>query len=164
MEQGVELYPYLPLARKIETIRESKKGNFNHDKYLNSGSHTIGALAEVIVGEVLGQEPSLTDVIDDGFDFILADGRTVDTKAATFYKAPDLKVPVTTTKWSDIYVLVSINTDRMLGRVEGYATKEEVQRATVKTYGTDSRYGKNFAIGRSALHPLSDLLHISGES
>jgi hypothetical protein len=162
-EQGVELYPYLPLARKIETIRESKKGNLNHNSYLNSGSHLIGALAEVIVGEVLGLAPSLSDVIDNGFDFVLADGRTVDTKAATYYKSPDIKVPVTTTKWADLYILVSLNTDRMLGRVEGYATKEEVQRAPVKTYGTDSRYGKNFAIGRNALHPLHELLQIKGE-
>jgi hypothetical protein len=117
-----------------------------------------------MVGEALGLEPSYSDVIDDGFDFVLPDGRSIDTKAATFYKSPDIKVPVKTTKWADIYVLVSLNTDRMLGRVEGYATKDEVQSAEVKTYGSDSRYGKNFAVGRDALHPLHELLQRKGDS
>ena len=99
------------------------KQNYKSSRYLNADSHEHSKWGEWLFAEKFG----LVDAINwdvqaegDSYDFLI-NGKTIDIKASSYWRFPELKV-FPNEKKADFYVLVGISKEEKRGRLAGFAS------------------------------------------
>ena len=106
----------------------------------------LGAAGEYLFALFMGIElPSPRSGPDPGWDFVI-DGRRIDVKSREYLR-PDiyLLVPKKEDLRADAYVLAQIDLREWGGRLLGWATRAEVARAQVKSFGYEGYEARTIA-------------------
>jgi hypothetical protein len=129
--------------------RDEEKGHYKSTRNWADGStHGIGEVGIHVYGLVVGAEPDYGGLSkeelrihgDPGVDF-----GGVDVKVATFWRDPDLKVPTSDrSKPAEHYALVAYDVERARAAFLGWATKQELEAASVYDYGHGPSYSINW--------------------
>lgn len=142
--------------QSIAASRDAQKKDYKSTKNWSYGNstHFLGLAAEATFSCYTGIEfdRRLTNVGDPGYDFII-NGKTIDVKGTQYFNDPHLKQYPTPKIWVDYYVLVGIDIAGKRAKICGYATKEEMQNAELRSYG----YGPQRVIECKNLHKIEEL-------
>lgn len=140
----------------IAKRRDEQKKNYSSTKNWSNGNstHFLGVVAECAFSIYSGLDfdENLNVLGDPGYDFVI-NGKTIDVKGTQYFHDPHLKQYPNPKTWVDIYVLVGIDIAQKRAKIFGWATKEEMQGATLKDYG----YGPQRVIECSKLHKIEEL-------
>lgn len=155
MSKWINMAPYWDELQTIAASRDAQKKSYKSTKNWSTGNstHFLGLVAEAAFSCYTGLDlnKSLSPSGDLGYDFII-NGRTVDVKGTQYFNDPHLKQYPTPKVWVDYYFLVGIDIAQKRAKIFGYATREEIQNATMKDYG----YGPQRVVECKDLHTMEE--------
>ena len=124
------------------------------EKMKREQGNEMGFRGELAFAKLYNLEPTdVTVYADDGIDYKLSDGRTVDVKLST-YKNGDLIFDSFDKFKSDIAVLVYGSYDETFVDIAGWVTKEEfIERCNERDYG----YGMRKFLKKANLNDMRTL-------
>lgn len=134
----VQLHPeQIADAHDIAEMRERTPRAYKHRTHAGESgyiTHLIGIMGELAVAEYYGLELELVfNRSDNGVDFTLEDGKTLQVKAVPYFDDPCMKLQPADTK-ADFYMLVCVATVNGYCEIVGTTTRREVLRREPARY------------------------------
>lgn len=130
------LSPFWPWLKWLGRQRDTQKSGFRSSRYWNEHSHFYGLCGELVFALEMGLEIDDRLLLHgDNEDFSTEGGLSFDVKTCTYIHDPHLKHPEGFHKWSDVFVLVGLNTNSKAAKIVGYALESQMREAPIKDYG-----------------------------
>lgn len=146
----IKLDPFWPIIQAVGSQRDIQKKSYKTTKnWSNNSTHQLGIIGELVLSYHTGL-PVNFDLLYEGdgnLDFDIR-GKTVDVKSTQYWRDPHLKQYPNPKKWSDIYILVSIDLKMREGLLVGWASADEMKSAPLVNYG----HGDQRSLPGSQLH------------